>query len=802
MKKDKILEYYEGNPDTIEEFDDENGEYITSYGYNNPNVISFAYFQTSLDGDKEFIYNKGLSHYAISGEIAKKIIGKAYASEDVDHDFVSTVTFAIYNNAAYKGRVFLNISVITTWTQVSSRKLAEIVDKMGGLEKFEDFIYVNPEGNGRDNMSVIDYINSNIEAKYEKHEEELMSHNIKDSSMIDPWMIDLIREYNTPNSKLADKTSKLGNMTIAQYNSLIRQEGKEGKETINEYYGGNPDTLARYDYTRNKSGLFGKLGGLYNKLRGNKIYNPWHLKQEFYWNEGNTITFGYFQDSIDGEKVFKKIENGNVRKIDSNGHQDIVRACTDSYIRKAKSRIGNGGYSDIFNAIMNTSACKGRLFLKQKVLTTWGVVSSARLKEIVNLLGIENPQEYYYVINRVEEYNLLEYINANNTNTHWDGDEERFRTKIEDLDDKDLQRAISIVREYNSPSSKLVDKSRKLGNMTIAQYNSLIHQEEKEPKKTIKENKDNMKNNKHQEEFSNYIKIMDEALQKNDYKAYEYVKEMLDEAVDESKHEKELMNELNTTNFGVLNHIFESELPTLIKTNKKAVRNVIKTIKEDKNLQSQFSFYNVIKEQYNSSHAEMITPEVALEKLVKIVCEEIDPKTIKKSNKKLRDVMIENNIIPSDFIDEESKKLYENGNVILTTKRTSNNMLPLAESYDAVCKWMTAHKDDKVKNTKDVDTLVREFEEKLKTNLNESEMSFVQEITDFRSPIAEKRKEKLFNKFKNECISKINDMLKEDAENAELKGLSEQINEMTFDKNNIVKDIAKLLEIRDILMDD
>lgn len=549
MKKDKILEYYEGNPDTIEEFDDENGEYITSYGYRNPNVISFAYFQTSLDGGKEFIYEKGLSHYAISGEIAKKIIGKAYASEDVDHDFVSTVTFAIYNNAAYKGRVFLNINAITTWTQVSSRKLAEIVDKMGGLEKFEDFIYVNPEGNGRDNMSVIDYINSNIEAKYEKHEEELMSHNIKDSSMIDPWMIDLIREYNTPNSKLADKTSKLGNMTIAQYNSLI-------------------------------------------------------------------------------------------------------------------------------------------------------------------------------------------------------------------------------------------------------------HQEEKEPKKTIKENKDNMKNNKHQEEFSNYIKIMNEALQKNDYKAYEYVKEMLDEAVDESKHEKELMNELNTTNFGMLNHIFESELPTLIKTNKKAVRNVIKTIKEDKNLQSQFSFYNVIKEQYNSSHAEMITPEVALEKLVKIVCEEIDPKTIKKSNKKLRDVMIENNIIPSDFIDEESKKLYENGNVILTTKRTSNNMLPLAESYDAVCKWMTTHKDDKVKNTKDVDTLVREFEEKLKTNLNESEMSFVQEITDFRSPIAEKRKEKLFNKFKNECISKINDMLKEDAENAELKGLSEQINEMTFDKNNIVKDIAKLLEIRDILMDD
>lgn len=311
-----------------------------------------------------------------------------------------------------------------------------------------------------------------------------------------------------------------------------------------------------------------------------------------------------------------------------------------------------------------------------------------------------------------------------------------------------------------------------------------------------------MKNNKYQEEFSNYIAIINEALQKEDYKAYEYAKDMLEEAIDESKHEKALMNELNTTNFGILNHIFENELPTLIKTNKKAVKDVIKTIKEDKNLRNQFSFYNVIKEQYNSNHAEIITPEMALDKLVKIVCEDIDQTTIKKSNKKLRDVMIENNIIPSDFVDEESKKLYENGDVILTTKRTSNNMLPLVESYDAVCKWMTAHKDDKKVEGKDVDALIEEFENKLKTNLNESEMSFIQQITDFKNPIAEKRKEKLFNKLKEDCKTAIEGMLKEDSDNVELKGLNEQINEMTFNKESIVKDIAKLLEIRDILMDE
>ena len=318
----------------------------------------------------------------------------------------------------------------------------------------------------------------------------------------------------------------------------------------------------------------------------------------------------------------------------------------------------------------------------------------------------------------------------------------------------------------------------------------------------IEKNNYDMKNNKYQEEFSNYINIMSEALQKDDYKAYEYAKDILEETIEESKHEKELMKEMDTTNFGVLNHIFENELPTLIKTNKKAVKDVINTIREDKNLKSQFDFYNVIKEQYNSKHAEIVTPEVVLAKLTEIVGESIDLKTIKASNKKLKDVMVENNIIPSDFVDKESKKLYESGNVILTTKKTTNNMIPLVESFDTVCKWMDAHKDDKKAEGKTPDELIREFEDKLRANLTESEISFVQQITDFRSPIAEQRKEKLFNKFKNECLDKINDMLKEDSENVELQSLGKQLDEMKFSKESIVKDIAKLLEIRDILMDD
>ena len=115
---------------------------------------------------------------------------------------------------------------------------------------------------------------------------------------------------------------------------------------------------------------------------------------------------------------------------------------------------------------------------------------------------------------------------------------------------------------------------------------------------------------------------------------------------------------------------------------------------------------------------------------------------------------------------------------------------------------MENHKVINDAKKKDVGSLIEEFENKLKTNLNESEMSFVKQITDFKSPIAEQRKEKLFNKFKNECVEKLNKMLKENKDNESLKSLSKQIGEMKYNNESIVGDIAKLLEIRDILSND
>lgn len=308
--------------------------------------------------------------------------------------------------------------------------------------------------------------------------------------------------------------------------------------------------------------------------------------------------------------------------------------------------------------------------------------------------------------------------------------------------------------------------------------------------------------NKYKEEFSNYIGIMKEALERENFDAYNAARDMLEESIDECRHEKELAAQLDTNNFGVLNHIFEERLPGLFVTNKKAVRNVIKTIKEDKNLSAQFDFYENIRN-YKGKITEMVDPVQFLSNFNSVAEKYnlIDKGTILKSNRKLMKVLKENNVIPTEFIDEENMGLYKAGHNILTKTQSLKNIATLTESVNSVVTYMDKHKNDKVNEAVDPQKLIDDFENKLKETLTESEMSFVKEITDWRSPIAEQRKEKLFNKFKNECIEKVDEMLKEDAGNVELESLKKQLEEQKFNKESIVQDIAKLLEIRDILLD-
>lgn len=304
-----------------------------------------------------------------------------------------------------------------------------------------------------------------------------------------------------------------------------------------------------------------------------------------------------------------------------------------------------------------------------------------------------------------------------------------------------------------------------------------------------------MDTKKYNKEFSHYANVIAEALSKGDLSTYRAADALLKESVSAYEMEKKLEAQLNTRNFGVLNHIFEQELPRLFKTNKKAVREVVKLIKEDKNLLNQFNFYKALKE-YNSSS---VDSETYLKRLV----EEFDNKINHEnlccaiSNEKLRDTLIENNVVPSEFIDEKDMSLYEDVETLTCTKVLLSNTLSILEAEKRVANMLNESK--KVENSKPKVDAIREFEENMRDTLTESEIDLVKTITSAREPIAEAKREKLFNSYRDECIKKVDEMIASEPYNDELKGLKQQIESKTYNKETIVEDMAKLLAIRDVL---
>ena len=304
-----------------------------------------------------------------------------------------------------------------------------------------------------------------------------------------------------------------------------------------------------------------------------------------------------------------------------------------------------------------------------------------------------------------------------------------------------------------------------------------------------------MDTKKYNKEFSHYANVIAEALSKGDLSTYRAADALLKESVSAYEMEKKLEAQLNTRNFGVLNHIFEQELPRLFKTNKKAVREVVKLIKEDKNLLNQFNFYKALKE-YNSS-------SVDSETYLKRLAEEFDNKINHEnlccaiSNEKLRDTLIENNVVPSEFIDEKDMSLYEDVETLTCTKVLLSNTLSILEAEKRVANMLNENK--KVEDSKPKVDAIREFEENMRDTLTESEIDLVKTITSAREPIAEAKREKLFNSYRDECIKKVDEMIASEPYNDELKGLKQQIESKTYNKETIVEDMAKLLAIRDVL---
>jgi hypothetical protein len=301
-----------------------------------------------------------------------------------------------------------------------------------------------------------------------------------------------------------------------------------------------------------------------------------------------------------------------------------------------------------------------------------------------------------------------------------------------------------------------------------------------------------MENNRYILQWKDYISKASEALENKHFDEYEDMMSKAEEYYKLYREDSKLTYEC--TNFGMANYIFENALPSLFKTNKNIIKEFIETIKNDNNLLVQFKFYNALK-----NINEGVDKRLYINEALQILKKSINVKTLNESNNKLFTIIKENKIRPTSLINESDLKYFNSCDYLFKHNPKLSNLNFINENLNTVIEYCDYKNINN--STSDFASMMESFEEKYKNILTEEEKSFVKEIIDTKSENAIDKKETLFNKIKSECIETLNTLL-ESSDNDEKDGLNTikgQINNMMFCENTLVKDIAKLLEIRDIL---
>lgn len=278
------------------------------------------------------------------------------------------------------------------------------------------------------------------------------------------------------------------------------------------------------------------------------------------------------------------------------------------------------------------------------------------------------------------------------------------------------------------------------------------------------------------------------------------------ELFDSSKNEIEKVKYIygENKNFGIIHQIFENNAPELYNTKKgkKIIASYIKTIKEDKNLLSQYQLYNTLYNTYNLKDSEkFINEALSITTYIKM-------NDVLISNQKLIDLIQKNHLNEDIKIDENTEELFESVEFILTNKKSFKTLTNYINATSNIAKFINENKKTSnkiVESSLNVDTVLDNFltemEEKYGEVLTESEKTFVQELIDAKSDSKNEKQKNIFNKCKNEALEVINTVLSEAEGDVKEKLLSikERVLNREFNEKSLVKDVAEMMEIRDTL---
>lgn len=274
----------------------------------------------------------------------------------------------------------------------------------------------------------------------------------------------------------------------------------------------------------------------------------------------------------------------------------------------------------------------------------------------------------------------------------------------------------------------------------------------------------------------------------------------LNEAFDNFKkariHENKMLNKNNAT-FGLMNYIMESNLEKLLKSDKKLIKEYIDLVHGDKNLSAQYMLINSLNNYSLDNEGKNYINET-----LSLINTKLNRKTINESNLKLYKFLKKNNII-NENIDKEIRNLYKNCDYIIKNEKKVSNLNDISKSINEIADYVEKHKKvitENAKNIKSLDKALNEYNIKYSKILNEDEKELIKEI--FNAPETKSaKKEKLFNNLRNECVGIVNKLIEENANNdkEKLLSLKEGLLNMGYQDESLIQDIARLLEMKEVL---
>ena len=273
------------------------------------------------------------------------------------------------------------------------------------------------------------------------------------------------------------------------------------------------------------------------------------------------------------------------------------------------------------------------------------------------------------------------------------------------------------------------------------------------------------------------------------------------------KQIEERISNIDNLGFGDVKSLFEGISDKLFDSNKECVANYIKTIKENKELKTLYIlFENALKPVHVNDTNLLVSSMVA-------ISEGIDKKSLNEGMKKLKallkEAVVKSNINSDEFdsLLNENKDINESLTYILTNKKTVKNLFEHTNKIHTVISYIN-------ENMSDNEEVVTEASDKTKSellnDLNEAiscdtpwETEAIRDLT--LCFLSESSSEELFNRYKDECISLLNEKV-EDADSMEegirFSTMKESLSKKEFNKEKLKESILTLAELKYTLVNE